>query len=220
MNKTRILLADDHQLVRAGFRSLLKKILSVQVVGEARDGCEALEMLRKQRPDVVLIDIAMPRMNGLEALARARKSFPDAKIIVLSMHANEEYVMQALRSGASGYLIKDAAVGELGRAIRAVMKGGTYFGSRISKRAIENYLARIDANHGPSEKLTSRQREILQLIAEGNSTKEIAFSLGLSGKTVDAHRAQLMKKLSIHDLPGLVRYAMRVGLVPSEVRVK
>lgn len=220
MNKIRVLLADDHRLVRAGFRSLLKKMPSVEVVGEARDGREALELIGKHRPDVVFMDIAMPRMSGLEAMARAHRRFPKIKVLILSMHENEEYVMRALRAGASGYLIKDAAVGELARAIRAVVKGKSYFSPQVSKRAIANYLARIDGNNKTPEKLTSRQREILQLIAEGNSTKEIAFSLGLSGKTVDAHRAQLMKKLGIHDLPGLVRYAMRVGLVPTEVPLK
>jgi DNA-binding NarL/FixJ family response regulator len=217
MNKTRVLLADDHRLVRAGFRSLLEKIPSVEVVGEAKDGRGALELIEKHQPDVVLMDIAMPRLSGLEATARTRKRFPKIKVIMLSMYANEEYVMGALRAGACGYLIKDAAVGELARAIRTVMKGKSYFSPRVSKRVIANYLARIDGDEKAHEKLTPRQREILQLIAEGNSTKEIAFSLGLSGKTIDAHRAQLMKRLNIHDLPGLVRYAMRVGLVPVEV---
>jgi DNA-binding NarL/FixJ family response regulator len=216
MNKTRILLADDHQLVRAGFRSLLKEIPSTQVVAEASDGREAIELVKKHRPDVVLMDVAMPHLNGLEAVARIRKEFPDTKVMILSMHANEEYVVQALRAGASGYLIKDAAVGELGQAIRAVMKGETYFSPQISKRAIENYLARIDGNHEPLEKLTPRQREVMQLIAEGNNTKEIAFFLKVSVKTVEAHRTQLMRRLRINDIPSLVRYAMRAGLVPGE----
>ena len=216
MKKTRILLADDHRLVRAGFRSLLEKNPSFEVVAEGGDGREALRMLKKHRPDVVLMDVAMPRLNGLEACTRIRKEFPNTQVIILSMYANEEYVVQALRAGARGYLVKDASVGELERAIRAVKKGETYFSPQISKRAIENYLTRIDANQGGLKNLTPRQREILQLIAEGNSTKEIAFALGLSGKTVDAHRLQLMRKLHIRDLPGLVRYAMRVGLVPGE----
>lgn len=216
MKKTRILLADDHRLVRAGFRSLLEKIPSFEVVAEGGDGREAIKMLRKHRPDVVLMDVAMPRLNGLEACTRIRKEFPNTQVIILSMYANEEYVAQALRAGARGYLIKDAAVGELERAIRAVRKGETYFSPQISKRAIENYLVRIDGSHGGLKNLAPRQREILQLIAEGNSTKEIAFALGLSGKTVDAHRLQLMRKLHIRDLLGLVRYAMRAGLVPGE----
>lgn len=216
MNKTGILLADDHGLVRAGFRSLLKEIPSTQVVAEASDGRQALDMVKKHRPDVVLMDLSMPRLNGLEAVARIRKEFPDTKVLILSMHANEEYVIQALRAGAVGYLIKDAAVGELERSIRAVMKDGTYFSPQISKRVIENYLVRIDRNHEPLEKLTPRQREIMQLIAEGNNTKEIAFLLKVSVKTVEAHRTQLMRRLRIDDIPSLVRYAMRAGLVPGE----
>jgi DNA-binding NarL/FixJ family response regulator len=216
MHKTRILLVDDHQLVRAGFRSLLTEIPSVQVVAEANDGYEALNQLGKYRPDLVLMDIAMPRLNGLEAVARASKEFPNTKVIVLSMHANEEYVVQALRAGASGYLIKDAAVGELARAIRAVMAGETYFSTRFSRRAIESYLVRIGGNRGPLEQLTPRQREIVQLIAEGNNTKEIAFLLRVSVKTIEAHRTQLMRRLGINNIPSLVRYAMRTGLVPAE----
>jgi DNA-binding NarL/FixJ family response regulator len=216
MNTTRVLLVDDHRLVRAGFCSLLKEIPSVQVVAEANDGREALEMLKRHRPDVVLMDVAMPGLNGLEVVARMRKEFPNTKVIILSMHANEEYVMQALRAGASGYLVKDAAVGELGRAIQAVMEGETYFSPRFSKRTIESYFARIDGNHGPLERLTPRQREVMQLIAEGNNTKEIAFLLKVSVKTVEAHRTQLMHRLRIYDIPSLVRYAMRAGLVPGE----
>ena len=216
MKKTRILLADDHRLVRAGFRSLLEKIPSFKVVAEGGDGREAIKMLRKHRPDVVLMDVAMPRLNGLEACTRIRKESPNTQVIILSMYANEEYVVQALRAGARGYLIKDASLAELERAIRVVGRGETYFSPQISRRTIENYLARIDGNRGGLKSLAPRQREILQLIAEGSSTKEIAYSLGLSGKTVDAHRLQLMRKLHIRDLPGLVRYAMRAGLVPGE----
>lgn len=216
MNVTRVLLADDHALVRAGFRALLKEIRFVRFVAEARNGREALDLIKQYRPDVVLMDIAMPRLNGLEALARVRKEFPNTKVIILSMHEDEEYVRQALRAGASGYLIKNAAVGELEQAIRAVMKGKPFLSPQISKRAIENYLARIDGNHEPLEKLTLRQREVMQLVAEGNNTKEIAFLLKLSVKTVEAHRTQLMHRLGINDTPTLVRYAMRAGLVPLE----
>jgi DNA-binding NarL/FixJ family response regulator len=220
MKKTRVLLADDHGLVRAGFRSLLEKIPSVEVVGEARDGREALALLENHRPDVVLMDIAMPSLNGLEAVARARKEFSNTKVIILSMHTNEEYVVQALRAGASGYVIKDAAVAELGLAIQAVTSGGTYLSPRISKVMIETYLDRVGDECAPLERLTPRQREIVQLIAEGNSTKEIAFLLNVSVKTVETHRGQVMDKLGIHDIPGLVRYAIRAGLVPPEVSFK
>jgi len=214
--KTRVLLADDHALVRAGFRALLKKTRLARIVAEARDGREALEQIKLHRPDVVLMDIAMPRLNGLEALVRCRREFPNTKVIILSMHESEEYVLQALRAGASGYLIKNAAVDELEQAMRAAMKGQTFFSPQISKQAIENYLARADGIHEPLEKLTLRQREVMQLIAEGNNTKEVAFILKLSVKTVEAHRTQIMRRLGINDMPSLVRYAMRAGLVPLE----
>jgi DNA-binding NarL/FixJ family response regulator len=158
----------------------------------------------------------MPRLNGLEALVRCRREFPNTKVIILSMHESEEYVLQALRAGASGYLIKNAAVDELEQAMRAAMKGQTFFSPQISKQAIENYLARADGIHEPLEKLTLRQREVMQLIAEGNNTKEVAFILKLSVKTVEAHRTQIMRRLGINDMPSLVRYAMRAGLVPLE----
>jgi DNA-binding NarL/FixJ family response regulator len=218
--KTRILLADDHALVRAGLCSLLEKIPSVQVIAEAKDGREAVELVRRHRPHVAMVDIAMPKMNGLEAAVRITREVSNVKVIVLSMYTNQEYVVQAMRAGASGYLIKDDAPSELKQAIRSVISGQLYFSPRISKDVIKRYLQRVSGEPGPSAQLTPRQREILQLIVEGNSTKEIAFSLGLSGKTVDAHRLQLMEKLHIHDLPGLVRYAMRVGLVPTEAPVR
>jgi DNA-binding NarL/FixJ family response regulator len=214
--KTRVLLVDDHALVRAGFRSLLKESRLARIVAEARDGREALEQIKQHRPDLVLMDLAMPRLNGLEATVRARKEFPNTKVIILSMHENEEYVLQALRAGASGYLIKNAAVGELEQAIRAVIKGKTFLSPQISHQAMENYLARARGIHEPVEKLTPRQREVMQLIAEGNNTKEVAFLLKLSVKTVEAHRTQLMRRLGINDMPSLVRHAMRAGLVPLE----
>jgi DNA-binding NarL/FixJ family response regulator len=213
---TRVLLADDHALVRAGIRSLLEKMTGIEVVAEAGDGREALELIKKQLPNVVLMDIAIPELNGLEALARTTKEFSSIKVIILSMHANEEYVLQALRAGASGYLLKDAAVAELELALGAVTRGETYLSPRISQRIIGSYLERLGTERPVREELTSRQREIVQLIAEGNSTKEIAFLLKVSVKTVEAHRAQLMERLGIHDVAGLVRYAMRVGLVPPE----
>jgi DNA-binding NarL/FixJ family response regulator len=216
MNATRLLLADDHALVRAGIRSLLEKMTGVEVVAEASDGREALELIKKKLPNLVLMDIAMPGLNGLEALARTTKEFTAMKVIILSMHANEEYALQALRAGACGYLLKDGAVAELELALRVVARGETYLSPRISKRVIDGYLERLGNQNASGGLLTARQREILQLIAEGQSTKEIAFLLGVSVKTVEAHRAQLMLRLGIHDVAGLVRYAMRVGLVPPE----
>jgi DNA-binding NarL/FixJ family response regulator len=216
MNKTRLLLADDHRLVRAGFRSLLEKVSGVEVVAEADDGREALELIKKQRPDIAFIDIAMPSLNGLEVASRVSKEFPGTRVIILSIHANEEYVVQALRAGASGYLVKDAAIAELELAIRAVRRGDTYLSSRVSTSVIKDYLDRVSVNHSPFNQLTPRQREIVQLIAEGKNTKEIAADLDISIKTVESHRLQLMERLNIHDVPGLVRYAIRSGLVSAE----
>jgi DNA-binding NarL/FixJ family response regulator len=212
--KIRILLADDHTLLRAGIRSLLEKMPGVEVVGEAADGREALSLVKAHSPNIVLMDIAMAGLNGLDATARVIKDFPQVKVIILSMHANEEYVLQTLRSGAAGYLLKDAATAELEMAIQAVARGDTYLSPAISKRVIEDYVGRTSGQKSSPEQLTSRQREILQLVAEGKTTKEIAFLLNLSVKTVETHRTQLMDRLNIHDVPGLVRYAMRLGLVP------
>lgn len=214
--KTRILLADDHRLVREGLRSLLEKIPSIEVVAEASDGLEALELLKATRPDIVLMDITMPRLNGVVAVGRISKEYPRTKAIVVSIHAAEEYVWQALRAGACGYLIKDAEASELATAIQAVMNGETYLSPRVSRAAIRNYFERTGNSQGPLERLTPRQREVLQLIAEGQNTKAIASTLKISVKTVEAHRQQMMKRLDVHDVPGLVRYAIRSGLVSSE----
>jgi DNA-binding NarL/FixJ family response regulator len=216
MSNIRLLLADDHTLLRAGIRSLLEKMAGVEVVAEAADGREALDLMRTHQPNVVLMDIAMAGLNGLDATARIVREFPNAKVIILSMHANEEYVLQTLRAGASGYLLKDAATAELELAIQSVARGDTYLSPTISRRVIEDYLGRISGTKSPSDQLTPRQREILQLIAEGKTTKEIAFLLKLSVKTVETHRSQLMDRLGVYDVPGLVRHAMRMGLVPPE----
>jgi len=211
----RILLADDHALVRAGMRSLLQDLGDIEVVAEASDGAEALAAAERARPDVVLMDIAMKGMNGLEAAARLRERQPGVKIIILSMHTSEEYVLLALRAGAAAYLIKDSATSELELALKCVMRGDTYLSPAISRQVVDGYVQRVGASTGP-DPLTPRQREVLKRIAEGRSTKEIAFELNLSVKTVETHRAQIMDRLSIRDVAGLVRYAMRVGLVPPE----
>jgi DNA-binding NarL/FixJ family response regulator len=213
MTATRILLADDHRLVRAGIRSLVEKIPGVDVVAEASDGREAIELVRKHLPKIVLMDIAMRGLNGLDAAARIAKNFPSVKVIMLSGYSNEEYVLQALRSGASGYLLKDAALEELRLALAAVGRDETFISPAVSRAVINSYLAHTNAAPSLLETLTSRQREILQLIAEGKSTKEIAFLLNLSIKTVEAHRSQIMNRLDIHDVSGLVRFAIRAGLV-------
>jgi len=216
MSVIRVILADDHALVRAGIRVLLEKLPGVEVVGEADNGRQALELIKECAPNLILLDISMTELGGLEALPRIVKDFPTVKVLILSGHANEEYVIRALRSGAAGYMLKDAASAELQLAIDSVMQDKTYLSPSISRTVINSYLERVGGPFRPLEQLTSRQREILQLIAEGKNTKEIAFTLGISVKTVEAHRLQLMSRLSIHDLPGLVRYAVRSGLVSAE----
>ena len=208
----RIVLADDHALVRAGFRALLQSLDGIEVVAEAENGVQALELIERHLPDLVLMDIAMPGLNGLEAAARAAKSAPEVKIIILSMHANEEYVLQSLKAGAKGYLLKDAGLAELQLALESVSSGQTFLSPAISKHLIDAYVERTSDGMEPFSILTSRQREILQLIAEGDTTKEIAQKLGVSVKTVETHRTQLMQRLDIHDLAGLVRYAIRLGI--------
>ena len=212
----RVLLADNHTLVRSGLRALLENIDGIQVVAEAGDGREALHLIAVHQPDVVLMDIAMPEMNGLEATARVVKEYPNVRVVILSMHANEEYVLQALRSGAVGYVLKDAGLSELELAVRASSRGETYLSPAVSKHVVADYVRRVGDESSSVKQLTSRQREILQLIAEGRTTKEIADSLYISIKTVETHRMQLMKRLDIYDVAGLVRYAIRIGLVFPE----
>ncbi len=219
----KIILADDHNIVRSGLRALLEKNPKFKIIAEAGNGREALELIRKHKPDVVLLDIAMPELNGLEVTQCIVKEFPEIRIIILSMHKSEEYVLQALRFGASGYLLKDTAADELEIAINAVARGEKYLAPFVSKQVVETLLTQIDSKNVkkkgkqlPLEIMTPRQREILQLIAEGNSTKEIAFKLNVSIKTVEAHRKQLMDRLHIYDIAGLVRYAIKIGIVSSE----
>jgi DNA-binding NarL/FixJ family response regulator len=215
MKTIRVLLADDHTLVRAGLRKLLESIPDLDVVGEADDGLALLALVEQMRPDLVLMDIAMPGLNGLEATARVVKSWPDTKVVILSMHQSEEYVRQALRNGAAAYLLKDAAPAELHIAIQAVRRNETYLSPAVSKGVLSDYVQRLRGEETPSAQLTPRQREVLQLIAEGHSTKEIARRLDLSVKTVDTHRSQLMRQLDIHEVAGLVRHAMRIGLISA-----
>lgn len=216
MNPIRVLLADDHTLVRAGIRGLLEKMAGIQVVAEAGDGREALRLIEATQPDVVLMDITMPGLNGLEAAARVTKDFPKVRVIMLSVHANEEYVWQALRGGAAGYLVKDAGPAELELAVTAVARGEMYLSPAVSKHVVQDYIRRVAGETSTLDLLTPRQREILQMIAEGNTTKEVAERLNVSVKTVETHRAQLMERLDIHDVAGLVRYAIRVGLVSPD----
>jgi DNA-binding NarL/FixJ family response regulator len=213
----RVLLADDHTLVRAGVRALLEKLPGVEVVGEASDGREVIDLIKTHQPEVVLMDISMPGLNGLQALARITRDFPKVRVIILSMHPNDEYVLQALKSGASGYLLKRAATAELPVAIKSVVGGEIYLSREINSQFLKKFpLQQIAHSHTPLEQLTSRQREILQLLAEGQTTKAIASILKVSDKTVEYHRAKLMAVLKIFDLPGLVRFAMRTGVVSQE----
>jgi DNA-binding NarL/FixJ family response regulator len=217
MPPVRVLLVDDHGLVRAGLRALAQNLDNVEVVAEATNGREALARVATDRPDIVLMDISMSGLNGLEATARITKDFPQVRVIILSAHSNEEYVCQALRAGAVGYLLKDSGTQELDLAIKAATRGETYL-SPSMKEHVGNYMRRVGGEAGALDLLTRRQREILQLIAEGQSTKEIAGTLHISIKTVETHRVQLMDRLNIHDVAGLVKLAIRVGLVQADER--
>jgi DNA-binding NarL/FixJ family response regulator len=216
MKPIRVLLADDHALVRAGFRALLQSLPDMEVVAEAGDGREALRLIDLHQPDIVLMDIGMPGLNGLEAAARIVEESPHIRVIILSMHATEEYVLRALRAGAVGYLLKDAGTAELELAVRAVVRGEMYLSPAVSKHVIAEYVQRVSSEPNSFEQLSPRHREILQLIAEGQTTKEIAQTLDLSVKTIETYRTQLMERLDIHDIAGLVRYAIRMGLITSD----
>jgi len=207
-----VLIADDLTLVRAGVRSLLERSSDMQVVAEAGDGREALKMVEEHHPDVVLMGITLSAMNGIEATARIAKEFPNVRVVILSSHTGEEYVWQAFRAGASGYLPKAASPQELDEAIKSVLKGKIYL-SKLLSRQVTDFDRLMRSELSLLGKLTPRQREILQLIAEGKSTKGISKDLEISVKTVETHRAQLMDRLGIHDVAGLVRYAIRAGLV-------
>jgi len=216
----RVLLADDHNLVRAGIRALLESQPDVEIVAEAEDGQQALQLLLETRPDIALVDITMPGLNGLDLAARVAREVPSTRFVILSMHGSPSHVAQALSAGAKGYLLKDAAADELPILLRAVMRGETYLSPGVSRHVVEGFLDRARAPNPEKESaadgLTPRQRETLQLVAEGRSTKEIAQLLGLSVKTVDTHRSQIMDRLDIHEVAGLVRYAIRIGLVSAE----
>ncbi|MDG4551581.1 MAG: response regulator transcription factor [Candidatus Contendobacter sp.] len=222
MSEVNVLLADDHTLVRAGLRTLVEGFAGFHVVAEAGDGREAVRLARRWKPQIALIDISMPELNGLDATALITKEVPETQVIILSMHIAENYVLAALRAGAVGYVVKDAAVTELESALRAVLKGERWLSPAVSRHLLDEYLRLV--RHPPEEtpassgleSLTRRQREILQLIAEGCATREIAERLSLSIKTVETHRSQLMERLNIHDVAGLTRFAIRVGLIHPE----
>lgn len=209
MSEARVLLVDDHVMVRAGLRALLDRLEGIRVVAEAIDGATAIELVRREPPELVITDISMKRMDGVQLATSLKREFPQVRVIVLSMHAGADYVQQALASGVSAYLLKDSAMVELELAVRAVLRGESYLSPAVSRQVVDGYVE-ATASHS---NLTGRQREILKLIAEGSSAKEVAFQLGISPKTVEAHRAQIMERLQISDVPGLVMYALRTGLI-------
>lgn len=215
MKTIRILLAEDHVLVRAGIRGLLEHMAGFQVIAEASDGREALRLMEELRPDVVLMDIFMPDLNGIDATAHVVGKLPSTRVIILSMNTNKEFVLQALQAGAAGYLLKNVTPQELEMAVRAAARGETYLCSAISRHVVEGCLTKNESTS--SARLTPRQREILQLIAEGNTTKTIAKKLGISAKTAESHRGDLMNALDIHDVAGLTRYAIRMKIITTDV---
>lgn len=216
MTTIRVLLADDHTLVRAGIRTLLESFEDVEVVAECGNGLEALKLIAQHRPDLALLDISMPEMNGVEVTRQSGEVSPRTKVVILSMHGDKANVTRAMRAGAAGYLLKGAAVAELPLTIKAVMAGQKYLTPRVSRHVVAGFLGGAAVPRDPLEGLSRRQREILQLLAEGRSSKEIAGIFEVSVKTIETHRARLMAKLDIHDVPGLVRFAIRSGLVSPD----
>jgi DNA-binding NarL/FixJ family response regulator len=213
MKPLRVVLADDHTLMRAGLRGLLEELDGIDVVAEADDGQQALRLIEQLRPELALLDISMPKLNGLEVTAQVTKHFPQTRVLILSMHSTEEYARQAIRAGAAGYLLKGAKPTELALAIQAIAKGEMYFSPSVSKHLVSDYVRLAESERSPLDRLTQRQREVLQLIAEGHARKAIAQKLNISTKTFDTLRLQLMKRLDIHENAGLVRFAVEVGLV-------
>lgn len=217
MEKYKVLFADDHTLIRQGIISLVRQFSFVDndCILQASNGIEALAIVKKSHPDVVVMDVSMPQMNGLEATQQIKNQFPEIKVLILSHYNNEPYVLRALKAGADGYMLKDAAVGELEKGLIDVIQGGVYISPDIDHNIIERLKNDPDSVTDALELLTTRQRNILQLIAEGHSTKAIAEKLFLSVKTIEAHRANIMERLEIRDVPGLVRFAIRVGLIQA-----
>ena len=222
MKRITILLADDHMLVREGLRKILELDCDFEVVGEAEDGRQAVALVKKLRPAVVLMDIAMPLLNGLEAMRQVLKAVPATKVLILSAHSDDAYVKDATESGARGFLLKQTSSRDVCQAIREVQKGNTFFSPSIARHLHgreQKSLDRGEQFKKKSNNLSSREMEVLQLIAEGQPNKQVAAELGVSFKTVDKHRQHLMAKLNIHDVAGLTRYAIAEGIIKSNVRV-
>jgi DNA-binding NarL/FixJ family response regulator len=216
MRAIRALLVDDHAIMRAALRCWFSDLPDIEVVGEAADGREAIEQVALLQPDLVIMDITMPNLSGIEATRIIRQQHPQVRVLILSMHMTEDYVVPALRAGATGYVHKGSPPRELELAIEAVASGQLFLSQGLSRPAVGAFLSQTGEEASGLEQLTSRQREILQLIAEGHSSKQIAQILDSSVKTVEAHRANIMERLDIHNLPGLVRYAIRCGLISLE----
>ena len=218
MSKIRVLLAEDHAIVREGLRRLLEAEADIEVVGEAADGHEAVEKAQELTPDVVVMDISMPRLNGLEATRRIKKQVPQVKVLILTVHKTDEYIFPILHAGASGYVVKDAAPEDLISAIRAANEGEPFLSPVISKRVVEEFVRRGEAMTEEDDyaRLTNREREVLQLIAEGNSNRQIARSFTISVRTVETHRAHIMDKLGIRTTAELTQYAIRKGVIRAD----
>jgi DNA-binding NarL/FixJ family response regulator len=215
MKKLGVLLADDHTLIRAGLRMVVDAQPDLSVIAEADNGREAVAMAQALKPDVVVMDIGMPSLNGIEAARQIRGSLPDTQIVMLSMHSDEGYVLRSLKAGAKAYLLKDSAEADLARAIRAAAAGKSFFSPAVGKVLLEDYMRKLQRTGAEDsyELLSPREREILQLVAEGNSSKEIANLLNLSVYTVETHRARVMQKLNLRGIPELTLYAVRKGII-------
>jgi len=214
---TTIVLADDHPVVRRGLRALLEAVPDFRVTGETGDGLEVVRLVEELRPQVLVLDLMMPGVGGLEVARQVNLRFPTTKVVILFMHANEAYVLEALRNGASAYVLKDAGGGELLQAVRSVVAGSRYLSAPLSERAIADYVEKAkSAPLDPVGELTTREREVLGLAAEGQSTGDIAARLGISPRTAETHRANLMRKLGLHNQTALVRFAIRQGILPPE----
>jgi DNA-binding NarL/FixJ family response regulator len=211
----RVVVADDHTIIRSGLRMLLERETGFEVVGEASDGRQAVELAESLKPDVIMLDIGMPNLNGIEATRQIVQKLPRTRVVVLSMHSDESYVLKALKSGARGYLLKDSAESDILNAIRAVSEGKAYFSPEISKMLVDDYMRQMQQRgvEDSYELLTAREREILQLLAEGKSNKDISSALNLSPYTVETHRGNILQKLNLHSLPELILYAVRKGVI-------
>jgi DNA-binding NarL/FixJ family response regulator len=214
---TKVLLADDHAIIRQGLCAILEKYPDFTVVGQAEDGLQAMELVEKSKPDIVIMDISMPHLNGIDATRKITSGRSGVKVIILSMHSGQRFIEEVLKAGASAYLLKECLFDELYEAIAAVIKGGTYLSKKIETVVFKDYIKRLSPGYQQQEtSLTPREREVLQLLAEGKSTKQIALRLHVSGKTIESNRRNIMEKLRIHSVAELTKYAVREGITPLE----